>query len=414
MTFPSARFGALLAAARSTVIASAALTALTASVAAQTPPQGPAPSPQAVPAAIDQSGAVQESATQASPVAKLIEANLGNLKKIAPELIALVNANPALAAGIIEAAAKHPERAEALAQLLSKIQNGLKTADPDGAKIIAALVASAPPSFQAAYAVALAGGGSDALGGAGPGNGDGGGGGPAASTGGGTAGGSSGGSGGSGEGGGGGGGGSGGLRFGSAFGGSIGSGAGGGGGGGSTTGSSSSGGSEPVGPTFAPDVAGWLTGQGVDGDIYTAEELASWQASAQWLTDHSAAHGLNPTALDSEHLDVFYATALYLVLNEIDTTNATFNEVSGLLRMMDLTSGPMTPAQLTGFLSLSGVDLPRPLNQMTMAELVTVLGQAGYDTTLEELTQLLNDHDFDLSAFAGSCSGTVSVSTPCS
>ena len=129
--------------------------------------------------------------TQPSGIAAIIEANLAQPGMICPACTPLVMADPNAAAEIIAAAKKHPELAEMLAQCLSKIQQSMSATNPEGAQKVAALVAGAPPAFQAAYAVALApgGGGGDGGGGGGDGGGGGGGGGAGAGGGGGGAGG---------------------------------------------------------------------------------------------------------------------------------------------------------------------------------------------------------------------------------
>ncbi len=83
------------------------------------------------------------------------------------------------------------------------------------------------------------------------------------------------------------------------------------------------------------------------------------------------------------------------------------------MRLASLTSAPLTPNQLTGFLSLYGITLPRPLSQMTIADLHALLLNAGVYMTEGELTQALTESGFDLSQFASSCNGVVSRSTPC-
>ena len=147
---------------------------------------------------------------QPTGIAAIIEANLAQPGLICPACTPIVMADPNAAAEIIAAAKKHPELAELLAQCLSKIQQSLSATNSPGAQKVAALVAGAPPAFQAAYAVALApggggdgGGGDGGGGGAGAGGGGGGGGAGAGGGGGGAGGGGGGGFGGAGGGGGG-------------------------------------------------------------------------------------------------------------------------------------------------------------------------------------------------------------------
>src|SRR5262249_22531175 len=106
--------------------------------------------------------------TQTGGVTAAVEANLAQPEKICAVCTPLIAGDPAAAAELIAAAKKYPELAEQLAECLSKIQAGLGT---DGKKTIAALVAGAPPAFQASYAVALS-----------PGDGGGGGGGGGSAT----------------------------------------------------------------------------------------------------------------------------------------------------------------------------------------------------------------------------------------
>jgi hypothetical protein len=112
-------------------------------------------------------------------IAAIVEANLAQPENICAACTPLILANPAAAAELIQAAKAHPELTEQLAQCVSKIQQSLKASNPEGAQTIAALVASAPPAFQAAYAVALAPEGGGASGGQVAAAGDGGGGGSA-------------------------------------------------------------------------------------------------------------------------------------------------------------------------------------------------------------------------------------------
>ena len=119
----------------------------------------------AIAAALMCSGAAFAQAPPAPPaqqvasadIGSLIEANIGGgsaglVKALAPAIIA----NPELAADVIAYAQAHPEKAELLAEVLATIQVSLKDLDPKKAKILSTVVASAPPAFQAAYAVALA------------------------------------------------------------------------------------------------------------------------------------------------------------------------------------------------------------------------------------------------------------------
>jgi hypothetical protein len=177
-------------------------------------PSDPDPSPSEPPPdgpLTDDTQAVIQKAIQGhASVAEVIEANLASPEKICPAATPVILANPAAAADLIDGAKIHSELTEQLAQCLSKIQQSMKTSNPEGAELIGSLIATAPAAFQAAYAVALVPEGADGPappaddGGGAAGPGDSGGGGAAAGTGG-TADGGSGSSGGGGTGGGGGG-----------------------------------------------------------------------------------------------------------------------------------------------------------------------------------------------------------------
>lgn len=118
---------------------------------------------------------------QAASIAQLIEANKdGGVDALTKALSPLIIENPALASTLVDIAKNKPELAEMLAEVLARIQKGLKELDPEKAKQIAALVASASPAFQAAYAVAQSpgdGGGAQVADAGGAGGGGGGGGG---------------------------------------------------------------------------------------------------------------------------------------------------------------------------------------------------------------------------------------------
>lgn len=192
---------------RSLLVATAIVGTMASGAYAQTPPAGGANIPagqQQQPGANQGTGQGGTQATapdgtqQLSGVAAVIEANLTQPGQICAACTPLIMADPAAAAELIAAAKKHPELAEMLAQCLSKLQQSMSATNPEGAQKVAALVANAPPAFQAAYAVALAPGGGDG----GGGGGDGGGGGGAGGGGGGSSGGGLGGGGGGGGGGG--------------------------------------------------------------------------------------------------------------------------------------------------------------------------------------------------------------------
>ncbi len=153
-------------------------------------------------------------------IAQIIANNSTNLQALVQQLLPIIRENPAAAGEVIAAAQANPALTPILAQALSRIQTIVAGQNPQAGALISSIVASAPPPFQAAYAVARA-----PAGGGGPNGGGGGGGGPTAGAGGGPGGGSGGG--GGGAGGGGGGGGFGGFGFGG-FGGGGGSGVGGG------------------------------------------------------------------------------------------------------------------------------------------------------------------------------------------
>jgi hypothetical protein len=137
----------------------------------------------------------QAPTSQALTIGEIVAANVETPDKICAAVTPIIMAEPGEAFDLIETAKQRPKQMEVLAQCLSQIQTMIKKANPDGAKAIDALVAAAPAGFQAAYAVALANGGS----GDAPSTGDAGGGG-------GTSGGGTASSGGGGDGGGGGGG----------------------------------------------------------------------------------------------------------------------------------------------------------------------------------------------------------------
>lgn len=94
-------------------------------------------------------------ADPAVAIAEAIEQNkAGGVDALTKALSPLIIANPALASVVIEIASNKPELAETLAEVLARIQLALKDIDPEKAKQISTLVASASPAFQAAYAVA--------------------------------------------------------------------------------------------------------------------------------------------------------------------------------------------------------------------------------------------------------------------
>ena len=94
---------------------------------------------------------------QAPTVAQIVAQNGSNTKAMTAALRAIVVKNPQAAQEVVDAAVgAPPEVVAALAQMLSSIQRGMKESDPAGAQQIAAIVATAPAGFQAAYAVALA------------------------------------------------------------------------------------------------------------------------------------------------------------------------------------------------------------------------------------------------------------------
>lgn len=92
---------------------------------------------------------------QTLAIAQIVEANkAGGVDALTKALSPLIIENPALAATLVDIAKNKPELAETLAEVLARIQKGLKELDPQKAKQIATIIASAPPAFQAAYAVA--------------------------------------------------------------------------------------------------------------------------------------------------------------------------------------------------------------------------------------------------------------------
>jgi len=92
---------------------------------------------------------------QALTIGQIVEANkAGGVEALTKALSPLIIENPALAATLVDIAKSKPELAETLAEVLARIQKGLKALDPEKAKQIATIIASAPPAFQAAYAVA--------------------------------------------------------------------------------------------------------------------------------------------------------------------------------------------------------------------------------------------------------------------
>src|SRR5262245_36726988 len=126
---------AALARARSISVVAAAALAIASVPAASQGAAEPLPA-ETSPDAGANAGAPALAPEEGSAVARLIAANLGNLKQITPELIALISADPALAAGLIEAAKSSPAQAAALAEILSSIQTQLSETNPDGAKIV--------------------------------------------------------------------------------------------------------------------------------------------------------------------------------------------------------------------------------------------------------------------------------------
>lgn len=134
------------------------------------------PQQQASPQAVD-----APASDPAVVIAEIIEKNqAAGADALAKELAPLIIETPSLASVLVEIANNKPEIAELLAEVLAKVQLALKEIDPEKAKQVATIVASASPAFQAAYAVAQApgdGGGqvADAGGGGSAGGGDGGG-----------------------------------------------------------------------------------------------------------------------------------------------------------------------------------------------------------------------------------------------
>jgi hypothetical protein len=136
-----------------------------------------------------------QQAVAAAPVdlAQVIAANKATPAKLSEAIAQLVAANPDLAQGVIDAAVADPTLMEPLAEGLAKAQEALKIVNPEAAKKLATVVASASSAFQAFYAVALQPGegngngngggqvadaGGDGAGGGGAGGGGGGGGAP--------------------------------------------------------------------------------------------------------------------------------------------------------------------------------------------------------------------------------------------
>jgi len=110
------------------------------------PPQGQAVTPQ-----------IQVATPQTMTIGEIVAANLDS-PTICTTITPIIMADPGAALDLIETAKQRPKQMEALAQCLSQIQIAMKKTNPDGAKAIDALVATAPAGFQAAYAVALANG----------------------------------------------------------------------------------------------------------------------------------------------------------------------------------------------------------------------------------------------------------------
>lgn len=98
----------------------------------------------------------QAAVPQAVTISEIVAANVQTPEKICAAVTPIITAEPGAAFDLIETARQRPKQSEMLAQCLSQIQTGMKKVNPDGAKTIDALVASAPAAFQAAYAVALA------------------------------------------------------------------------------------------------------------------------------------------------------------------------------------------------------------------------------------------------------------------
>jgi hypothetical protein len=109
-------------------------------------------------------------------IGEIVAANVETPEKICPAVTPIIIAEPGAAFDLIETAKQRPKQMERLAQCLSQIQSVMKSSNPQGAKVIDVLVASAPAGFQAAYAIALAtgdGGGTASAGSAGDGAGGG-------------------------------------------------------------------------------------------------------------------------------------------------------------------------------------------------------------------------------------------------
>jgi hypothetical protein len=93
---------------------------------------------------------------QSPSVAQIVAANAGNDKATCSALRPVVTKSPKSASDVVAAAASSPASACGLGECLSSIQRGMKKSNAGGAKTISEIVATAPPSLQSCYALALA------------------------------------------------------------------------------------------------------------------------------------------------------------------------------------------------------------------------------------------------------------------
>jgi hypothetical protein len=251
------------------------------------------------------------------------------------------------------------------------------------------------------------------------------------------------------------------MGFGSAFGGAIGGGGGGGGttggtpggnaGNGGDGGSGNSGGGSNNGGGGNPLTLSQLIDQLLTTNEYAPESVSATEIAAigQSLSDN----GLNPNNLTSDQYAKLMGLADWLLIYGIETNRLTPAEFTALLTVAGATPGPLTSDQLTDLLTLPdftymprapasadqfdalltlvgiangqvraseltallgavGVTLPRPLNEISIAQLQSLLHDAGIEMTVEELTDMLGTHDVDLGLFGSGCGGVVSPSTP--
>ncbi|MFN0220017.1 MAG: hypothetical protein ACKVP4_14535 [Hyphomicrobium sp.] len=89
------------------------------------------------------------------PIAEHIKTHVAEPDKICPLIAPLIFKTPSKAAEVIAAAQEQQKLMVPLAVCLSKLQQCIASKDPEGAKEIASLIATAPAEIQAAYATAL-------------------------------------------------------------------------------------------------------------------------------------------------------------------------------------------------------------------------------------------------------------------